>query len=143
MSDVKKRPKLSNHLWLIYAVSIILLGFIWYYEWILGSIMTVFLVLSFYYSIRVERKISDETNKYISTLSYRVKKVGEEALLEMPIGIILFSDEYTVEWTNHYMHQFTEEDSIVGESLNLISEDLIPIIRENQEDARIQLGDFE
>jgi cyclic-di-AMP phosphodiesterase len=143
MSDLKKRPKLSNHLWLIYAVSVILLGFIWYYEWILGSIMTIFLVWSFYYSIRVERKLSDETNKYISTLSYRVKKVGEEALLEMPIGIILFSDEYTVEWTNHYMHQFTEEETIVGESLNLISEDLIPIIKENQEDARIQLGDFE
>ncbi|WP_026908449.1 DHH family phosphoesterase [Paucisalibacillus globulus] len=143
MSDVKKRPKLSNHLWLIYAVSVILLGLIWYFQWILGSIMTVFLVLSFYYSIRVERKLSDETTKYISTLSYRVKKVGEEALLEMPIGIILFSDEYAVEWTNHYMHQFTEEDSIVGESLNLISEDLIPIIRENQDDARIQLGEFE
>ncbi|MFS0673769.1 DHH family phosphoesterase [Ornithinibacillus sp. 179-J 7C1 HS] len=143
MSDKLKRPKLSKHLWLIYAVSVILLGVIWYYEWILGIIMTVLLVVSFYYTIQIERKLSDETEQYISTLSYRVKKVGEEALLEMPIGIILYSDEYTVEWTNQYMNQFAEEDTIVGESLNAISEELIPMIKENNDEVRIKLDEFE
>lgn len=143
MSDKLKRPKLSKHLWLIYAVSVILLGVIWYYEWILGIIMTVLLVVSFYYTIQIERKLSDETEQYISTLSYRVKKVGEEALLEMPIGIILYSDEYTVEWTNQYMNQFAEVDTIVGESLNAISEELIPMIKENNDEVRIKLDEFE
>lgn len=143
MSEMKKRPKLSNHLWLIYAVSIILLGLIWYFEWILGIVMTVLLLLSFYYTVQIERKINDETEQYISTLSYRVKKVGEEALLEMPIGIILFSEDYNVEWANPYMNQFGEDDSIVGESLNIISEDLIPMIKENHEEIRIELDDYE
>lgn len=143
MSEKKKRPKLSKHLWLIYAVSVILLGLIWYYEWILGIIMTVLLILSFYYTVQIERKITDETEQYISTLSYRVKKVGEEALLEMPIGIILFSEDYNVEWANPYMNQFGEDDSIVGESLNIISEDLIPMIKENHEEIRIELDDYE
>ena len=143
MSEMKKRPKLSNHLWLIYAVSIILLGLIWYFEWILGIVMTVLLLLSFYYTVQIERKINDETEQYISTLSYRVKKVGEEALLEMPIGIILFSENYNVEWANPYMNQFGEDDSIVGESLNIISEDLIPMIKENHEEIRIELDDYE
>ncbi|MBC5638497.1 DHH family phosphoesterase [Ornithinibacillus sp. BX22] len=143
MSDKLKRPTLSKHLWLIYAVSVILLGVIWYYEWILGIIMTVLLMLSFYYTIQRERKRSDEAEQYIATLSYRVKKVGEEALLEMPIGIILFSEDYTVEWTNQYMNQFTEEDTIVGQSLNVISEELIPMIKENNEEVRIRLEDFE
>ncbi|WP_047983468.1 DHH family phosphoesterase [Ornithinibacillus californiensis] len=143
MSDKLKRPKLSKHLWLIYAVSVILLGFIWYYEWILGSIMTVLLALSFYYTIQIEKKLTDETEQYISTLSYRVKKVGEEALLEMPIGIILFSEDYNVEWTNHYMNQFTDEDTVVGESLNVISEDLIPMIKENHDETRISIEEFE
>ncbi len=140
---MKKRPKLSNHLWLIYAVSVILLGLIWYFEWILGIIMTVLLVLSFYYTIQIERRINDETEQYISTLSYRVKKVGEEALLEMPIGIILYSEDYNVEWANPYMNQFGEDDSIVGESLNAISEDLIPMIKENHDEIRIELDAYE
>ena len=38
--------------------------------------------------------------EYIATLSYRVKKVGEEALMEMPIGIMLINDDYYIEWTN-------------------------------------------
>ncbi|WP_010094659.1 DHH family phosphoesterase [Ornithinibacillus scapharcae] len=143
MSEMKKRPKLSNHLWLIYAVSVILLGLIWYFEWILGIIMTVLLVLSFYYTIQIERRINDETEQYISTLSYRVKKVGEEALLEMPIGIILYSEDYNVEWANPYMNQFGEDDSIVGESLNAISEDLIPMIKENHDEIRIELDAYE
>lgn len=143
MSDRNKRLMLSKHLWLIYAVAVILLGFIWYYEWILGIIMTVLLGLSFYYTNQIEQQITDETEQYISTLSYRVKKVGEEALLEMPIGIILFSEEYTVEWTNQYMNQFAEEDTIVGQSLNAISEELIPMIKENNEEFRIELEDYQ
>jgi cyclic-di-AMP phosphodiesterase len=142
MTDLN-RPRLSKRLWLIYAVSIVLLGFIWYFEWILGIVMTVLLVLSFYYTIRVEKKLTDETEKYISTLSYRIKKVGEEALLEMPIGIILFNDDYKVEWTNHYMNQFAVEETIVGESLNIISEDLIPMIKENHEEFRIEVDDYD
>lgn len=105
--------------------------------------MTVLLMVSFYYTIQRERKLSDEAEQYIATLSYRVKKVGEEALLEMPIGIILFSEDYTVEWTNQYMNQFTEEDTIVGQSLNVISEELIPMIKENNDEVRIRLEDFE
>ncbi|MEN2766805.1 DHH family phosphoesterase [Ornithinibacillus xuwenensis] len=143
MSDIFKRPKLSKHLLFIYMVAIILLGFLWYFEWILGSIMTVLLAVSFYYTVQVERKLTDETEQYISTLSYRVKKVGEEALLEMPIGIVLFSEDYNVEWTNQYMNQFAEEDTIVGQSLNIISEELIPMIRENNDEFRIVLGEYE
>ncbi|HAM79187.1 DHH family phosphoesterase [Ornithinibacillus bavariensis] len=141
MTDLN-RPRLSKHLWLMYAISIVLLGFIWYFEWILGIVMTVLLVLSFYYTIRIEKKLTDETERYISTLSYRVKKVGEEALLEMPIGIILYNDDFIVEWSNHYMNQFAEEETIVGESLNVISEELIPMIKENNEEFRIEIDDY-
>ncbi|SET24879.1 c-di-AMP phosphodiesterase, consists of a GGDEF-like and DHH domains [Oceanobacillus limi] len=142
MPDLLKKPTLSKHLWIIYILSTVLLGLIWYYQWILGIIMTGLLILSFYYSIRNEKNLLDETEKYISTLSYRVKKVGEEALLEMPIGIVLFSEDYRIEWTNPYMNQFSE-DSLVGSSLNDISEDLIPMIKENKEEAWVQLEGYE
>src|SRR5690625_7670569 len=94
---------------------------VYYFAWIhlvlsvgTGIIMTVLLVASFYYSVRTEKTIMNETEKYISTLSHRIKKVGEEALLEMPIGIVLFSEDYNVEWTNPYMNQLGEENKLVG-----------------------------
>ncbi|MFC3041064.1 DHH family phosphoesterase [Virgibacillus xinjiangensis] len=144
MPDLQKKPTLSSHLWIIYLLSIILLAVIWYFQWMLGVIMTLLLAASIYYSIRTERVLLNETEEYISTLSHRVKKVGEEALLEMPIGIILYNDNFTIEWANPYMNKFAqEEDTLVGESLNVLSEELIPKIRENKEEIWLELGGYE
>ncbi len=135
MLDLRKRSKLSSHLWVIYAVTIILLVAAWYFQWMFGIVMTIVLVASFYYSLRTERMLLKEAEVYISTLSHRVKKVGEEALLEMPFGIVLYNDNYNVEWTNAYMNQFGDDTNTnIGSSLNFFSEKLIPLIKENKKE---------
>ncbi|SDJ56768.1 DHH family phosphoesterase [Salimicrobium halophilum] len=139
MANMKKKSTMSGHLWLIYVLSVILLAFIWYYQWMFGLVMTLLLIGSIFYSIRTEKRVINDTEEYISTLSYRVKKVGEEALLEMPIGIILYSEDYKIEWANPYMNRFVDENSVVGTSLNELSEKLIPNIKENKEEAWIDL----
>ncbi|MFQ3546670.1 DHH family phosphoesterase [Halobacillus rhizosphaerae] len=143
MPNFFKKPTMSGHLWIIYLISLVLLGFIWYYQWMLGLMMTLFLAGSIFYSVRTEQNMINETEEYISTLSYRVKKVGEEALLEMPIGIILFSDTFTVEWANPYMNKFSKTDSIVGKSLKVLSEDLISQIKEDRHEVWIRVGDYQ
>lgn len=133
MLDLQKRPKLSGHLWIIYIISIVLLVVTWYFQWVLGLIMTFILIASFYYSLRTENALLNEAKAYISTLSHRVKKVGGEALLEMPFGIVLYNEDYMIEWTNSYMNIFGESDHTnVGNSLQLLSEELIPMIKENK-----------
>ncbi|MBN8236460.1 DHH family phosphoesterase [Halobacillus kuroshimensis] len=142
MPNFFKKPTMSGHLWIIYAISLILLGFIWYYQWMLGLLMTLFLAASIFYSVRTEQHMINETEEYISTLSYRVKKVGEEALLEMPIGIILYSENYTVEWANPYMNRFTSEDTVVGESLKKLSDQLIPALKEEEDEVWITIDGY-
>ncbi|MGX4671188.1 DHH family phosphoesterase [Cerasibacillus sp. JNUCC 74] len=141
MSDKQKRPKLRTHVWVIYLLSIILLSVTWYFQWILGIVMTILLAVSLYYSIRSEQALQDEAEKYITTLSYRIKKVGEEALLEMPFGIILFSEDYKIEWANPYMNQF-DDGTLVGDSLHTLSEDLIPMIKENKDKIWFELQGY-
>ncbi|WP_079477524.1 DHH family phosphoesterase [Halobacillus salinus] len=143
MPNFFKKPTMSGHLWIIYLISLVLLGFIWYYQWMLGLMMTLFLAASIFYSVRTEQHMINETEEYISTLSYRVKKVGEEALLEMPLGIVLYSDEYTIEWANPYMNRFTEEDSIVGKSLKNLSDKLIPQIKEDSEECWVNIDGYQ
>lgn len=143
MPDFQHKPGLGKHLWMIYTLSILLLLVIWYYQWILGLVMTLFLSVSFYLSVRTEQIKKNETEKYITTLSHRVKKVGEEALLEMPIGIVLFSDDYQIEWTNNYLNRFfPEAETLVKKSLNFISEDLIPAINENKGEVWVMLDGY-
>lgn len=135
MLDLQKKPKLSGHLWINYIISLVLLVVVWYFQWGLGLIMTFILAASFYYSLRTEKALLHEAEAYISTLSHRVKKVGEEALLEMPFGIILYNEDYKIEWTNPYMNIFGESNNTnVGSSLQILSENLIPMIKENKEE---------
>lgn len=142
MQDRHTKSNVSSHLWFVFCVSVVLLAIIWFYHWTIGLVMTFFLAAAFYYSIQKERAFQSETEQYISTLSHRVRKVGEEALLEMPIGIILYSEDYTIEWTNSFLNRFTdltEEDTLTGRSLQILSDEMIPMIKENKGEAWLRL----
>ena len=143
MPDFVNKSTLGSHLWFIYGLSVVLLGLLWYYQWELGLGMSLLLAASMYYSFRQEKLLMTETEEYISTLSHRVKKVGEEALLEMPIGIVLYNEEFVVEWTNPYMNRLKEEDNLVGSPLNDLSEELPLILKEDKNEVWLPIGDFE
>ncbi|MRG87970.1 DHH family phosphoesterase [Salinibacillus xinjiangensis] len=132
MSNLFKKTSINNHIWAIYGLSLIFLGFIFYFNWIIGAVMTILLAITLYNSVRTEKQLQNDAEEYIATLSYRVKKVGEEALNEMPIGIVLFSEEYEIEWANPYVNLFSAEDTIVGNDLSQISSKLITGIKENK-----------
>lgn len=135
MPELFKKPLVGSHLWVMYILAAILVALLSYYEWMLGLIMTVFLIAAIFYSVRKEKIRVFETEEYISTLSYRVKKVGEEALLEMPIGIVLYNDEFDIEWNNPFMNKLVEEYSLVGKSLTELSSELPALLKENELEA--------
>lgn len=142
MSEQEKKRFSNNLILQIHIVPIILLLILWYYNWMIGAAMTVVLGLSFWIMLQKEEKRRRLTEKYIATLSYRVKKVSEEALLKMPFGIVLYSDDYEVEWSNPFMNQFSEEDTFVGDSLQVFSEDMISEIKKGEEEVWLSMGDY-
>ncbi|MFC4402346.1 DHH family phosphoesterase [Gracilibacillus xinjiangensis] len=130
-----KKPKIGRHIIGIYLLSFILLVMLFYYHWIVGIVMAVFYAVSLYYSIKKEEQIVNQTEAYISTLSYRVKKVGEEALLEMPFGIVLYGEDYQIEWANPYMNQFTKEETLVGENLEILSAEILSQMKDESKES--------
>ncbi len=101
---------------------------------LVGLLFSLLVIGVFLYAWIIEQRVYDETEKHIETLSYRMKKVGEEALLEMPIGIILINDQYIIEWANPYMTQRLQFDTIIGEDLLSISKDFQQLLK--QEDSK-------
>jgi len=91
--------------------------------------------------MKVEQTAKKEMETYISTLSYRLKKVGEEALMEMPIGIMLYNDDYQIEWTNPFLASCFHEETLVGRSLYDVGENLIPLLKQDAETEVIPLHD--
>lgn len=133
MKEIKDKPIITNHLWVIYIVALIAIAFLIYFNWLVGLIIAVLVILSFLYMYISERRYQYDQIEYVSNLSYRVSGVGNDALLKMPIGIILYNDSYEIEWINPYMRNFTDKESVIGKSLGVISENLIKKISDIEE----------
>lgn len=116
-----------------------MLGILSFYNWFFSLIGLFLFVIPFYFILRIDDRQRKETEEYITTLSYRVKKVGEEALMEMPIGIMLINDDYYIEWTNPFLASCFTEDTLVGRSLYDVSPSVIPLIKQEVETEIITL----
>lgn len=79
---------------------------------------------------RDEEKTYQSTEKHIASLSYRLKRVGEEALLQLPIGILLVDERGKIDWANEYACNIFHVDSLIGESLEGAPEILQTIFEE-------------
>ena len=99
---------------------------------LVGLLFALLVIGVFIYAWKIEQRVYEETEKHIETLSYRMKKVGEEALLEMPIGILLINDHISIEWANPYMTQQLPLDTIIGEELFSISEDFQQLMKQEE-----------
>ncbi|MGD6842659.1 DHH family phosphoesterase [Bacillus infantis] len=137
-SYLEKRSIRYPLYWLM-GITVVVLGILAYYNWILGLAGVLLIVLPFYFIFMIDYRQRRETEEYISTLSYRVKKVGEEALMEMPIGIMLFNEELYIEWTNPFLASCFDEDTLVGRSLYDAAETLVPLIKQEVESEIITL----
>ena len=110
-------------------------------EWAAGLFILLF-AAAFAAAWVTEKRIYEETEKHIETLSYRVKKVGEEALLEMPIGILLVNETFDIEWANPYMTSTLEYDTLIGESIYSLSDEFHALVKsEETKDMTITLGE--
>lgn len=143
MADLQRKRLLDNHLWIIYLLFAVLLAVLTYYDWRVGLAALAGVVLSLFYSIHQENKRKEAMQNEIKLISTRVKLVGKEALHELPFGIVLYDDDFKIEWANPYMRKFDTEDSeIIGSSLALLSEDLLTAVREEKEETAIELDNY-
>ncbi|MBA4537640.1 DHH family phosphoesterase [Bacillus aquiflavi] len=112
-----------------------------FFNWLFSLIGFFLISIPIYFIFKADSRQRKETERYISTLSSRIKKVGEEALLEMPIGIMLINDDYYIEWTNSFLASCFDEDTLVGRSLYDVADSLIPLIKQEIQTEMITLHD--
>ncbi|MFD2443674.1 DHH family phosphoesterase [Bacillus sp. CGMCC 1.16607] len=141
MPQYLEKRSLRYLLYGLIGLTMILLSILTLYNWIIGLVGFILMFIPFYFIFNVDHKQRKEVEEYISTLSYRVKKVGEEALMEMPIGIMLINDDYFIEWANPFLASSFDEDTLVGRSLYDVADVLIPLIKQEVETETILIHD--
>ncbi|UPG81615.1 cyclic-di-AMP phosphodiesterase GdpP [Bacillus subtilis] len=141
MPSFYEKPLFRYPIYALIALSIITILISFYFNWILGTVEVLLLAVILFFIKRADSLIRQEIDAYISTLSYRLKKVGEEALMEMPIGIMLFNDQYYIEWANPFLSSCFNESTLVGRSLYDTCESVVPLIKQEVESETVTLYD--
>lgn len=106
--------------------------------WI-GLLMLLLIVTTIVVAWRFGKEYVEELNSYILNLSYRIKRGEQEALIKMPIGIILINQNEEVDWINPYMQtQLSNEESVLGKHVSEVNEELYKLIQEfNNTDSNL------
>lgn len=75
--------------------------------------------------------VKKELDSYISDLSYQIKRGEHEAIIKLPIGIVIYNEDFDIEWLSPYLQSASkDEESMIGKKV----EDLFPGIKEALED---------
>ncbi|RXT08878.1 DHH family phosphoesterase [Ammoniphilus sp. CFH 90114] len=105
------------HMIISFIISIILVGVLSFYNWAAAIIGLLSLAGLAFFIYKAEQAFRQDLQSYIQTLSHRVKKAGDEVLTEMPIGILLYSEDKKIEWFNPYMVGITGKELLAGQNL--------------------------
>ncbi|WP_216831644.1 DHH family phosphoesterase [Alkalihalobacterium elongatum] len=128
------------HVISLFTVAVLFIGILTYYQWQLGIIGFFLLGVLLIYTIQARISFEQQLEDYISTLSYRINKAGEEAVTKLPVGILLYNEENVVQWVNPYINQIFG-DTFIGKPLGDLSEHLLSIREEEKEEGLVSLND--
>lgn len=97
----------------------------------LGIIVFLLILLTIGLSFIILKQVMQDTTHYISDLSYKIKRSEQEALLKMPIGILMLNDSAEVVWVNPTMQKLFGQEEILGKKLTEADEELAKVINDN------------
>lgn len=87
--------------------------------WIGLVILFLFIVLNFSMYL-LYKKTGQDLDEYISNLSYQIKRGEQEAIIKLPVGIVIYNDNYEIEWLSPYLQTFQKngEESMIGKEVS-------------------------
>ncbi|NKY66977.1 PAS domain-containing protein [Weissella hellenica] len=100
----------------------------WLVNWVVGIIWVILVVIALIVIFKTLQDLSEQTTHYIENLSYRINRGEQESIIQMPLGVMLFTDNGDIEWVNPYLQQLLGEQTIVGQNLKDVSNTLTEIV---------------
>ncbi|NNV07303.1 DHH family phosphoesterase [Geobacillus sp. C56-T2] len=137
MSHFYERKAYRYPLYALAAMAVLMAIGLFYFQWLIGLVALLGIGFVLYSVIWSQRSLYQELEHYISNLSHRVKKVGEEALMQMPVGIMLVNEDGEIEWSNRFLAACFKEQTLVGRSLAELSEPLAAFVKRGKMDEEI------
>lgn len=110
--------KLGTVALLLLVASVMSVVFAVIINWIFGLIWLVVVVIGLVFSGQAFKEVSENAQEYLSGLGYRIARSEQEALIRMPIGIILLNQDQKIDWINPYMQSYLDKRDVLGLELS-------------------------
>lgn len=127
--------KLGTVALLLLSVSVMSVFFALLVNWIFGLIWIVVVLIGLVYSAQSLKEVNENAQEYLTGLGYRISRSEQEALIRMPIGIILLNASEKIDWINPYMQTYLDKRDVLGLTLTQLDPQLATDIK-NYSDAR-------
>lgn len=118
------------------SIAGIVLAFL--FSWILGILALVAVVTSLVFSFNTMNEISADMNRYIADLSFRINRGEQEALIDMPVGVMIFGDNDAIEWVNPYLQQYFGDQAVLSKRMRDVDPELEKLIQDHVNDKQPQ-----
>lgn len=84
---------------------------------VFGIIWAIIVIVGLVYSAQALKEVNENAQEYLSGLGYRISRSEQEALIRMPIGIILLNEVEKIDWINPYMQAYLDKKDVLGLTL--------------------------
>lgn len=105
------------------AIIISLLGVIFFYNKILGSVIFMFCTFIAIYIFRMNKVKKDEWSE-IEKFSSKLDIASQNNLVKLPYPLIIVSGKGIILWYNEKFHNISNEQKILGEKIQSIAKDV-------------------
>lgn len=95
-----------------------------------GLAMALLFVLTIVFVIYGIYVLAGNTNNYAANLSYRIKRGEQEAMIKMPLGIMLYDKDRQIQWINPYLQMYLHGKDIIGSSISSVDKELAKYVDE-------------
>ncbi|GAF66380.1 hypothetical protein BTS2_3280 [Bacillus sp. TS-2] len=140
-------PNFINKQWYGYFIvamfvfSTMLVAVSMFYNWRIGLISAFLLVALAFFFWYTKKRYNQDLEEYVSTLSYRVQKAGEEAVLNLPVGMLLYNEDLKIQWVNPFVNRMFEGD-LMGKEIHEVHEKLSKLIEDDIDEDIIRINEF-
>ncbi|MBO9131349.1 DHH family phosphoesterase [Bacillus sp. 165] len=130
MPEFYKKPKFLYPVYSLVFLTLVLITTLSYYHWFAGIVAFFTFCTILFFIIKLEITFRENLEEYTSDMITRVKKVSNEALNQMPIGILLYNKELGIDWANPYLASCVGYPTLSGWNLYDLSETLLLFVKQ-------------
>ena len=75
--------------------------------------------------------LAGNANNFAVSLSYRIKRSEQEAMIKMPLGILLYDKDHQIQWVNPYLQLYLKNEDLIGHTIASVDPELDKLINES------------